>query len=176
MRRRRGFTLAELLVVLAVVALLVGLLLPALQRARDVAEGVACLSNTRQLGIALNGYLVNSDGLLPTLFNRGATTQPGPAIDTLFDEAPALHACPADEEEIWAATGTSYFWNFTLNGQRVESAFSLIGGADAGRIPVLSDKEGFHPHAPDRVNVLYADGHSASELRFVLPPDAPTPP
>ena len=169
-----GFTLVELLVVISVVALLVGLLLPALQRARDVAEGAVCLSNTRQLGVALNAYLVGSDGLLPTLANRGSTAEPFNALDTLFDEAPTLHRCPGDEQEIWAATGTSYFWNFTLNGQRVETAFSLIGGADLGRIPVLSDKEGFHPHAPDKVNVLYADGHAASELSFVIP-DGATP-
>ncbi len=76
---------------------------------------------------------------------------------------------------LWEETGTSYFWNFTLNGQRVETAFSLVGGADLGRIPVLSDKEGFHPHVPDKVNILYADGHAASELRFALPPGTPGP-
>ena len=166
---RTAFTLVELLVVLGVVTLLVGLLLPSLGRARDVAKQTVCLSNERQLGVALNAYLVGSDGLLPTLYNRSDTALPGPALDTLFADAPGIHACPADEEEIWAATGTSYFWNFTLNGQRVENAFSIIGGADLGRIPVVSDKEGFHPNAPDRINVLYADGHAASELKFALP-------
>ena len=169
LRHRLGFTLVELLVVVGVAALLLGLLLPALGRARDVAKGAVCLSNARQLGVALNAYLVGSDGVLPTLANRASTAEPFHALDTLFDEAPALHRCPGDEAGIWAATGTSYFWNFTLNGQRVENAFSVVGGADLGRIPVLSDKEGFHPHAPDKVNVLYADGHAASELSFAIP-------
>lgn len=178
-RRPRAFTLIELLVVLGVIALLIGLLAPALNRTREVAKAAVCLSNARQIGIAVNAYLVGSNGRLPSLRNRGSLEEPGPALDTEFDDAPAVHRCPSDRDSggspLWQTTGTSYFWNFTLNGQRVEAAFSLVGGADLGQIPVVSDKEGFHPHIPDRVNILYADGHAASELRFVLPPETQAP-
>ncbi len=62
---RRGFTLIELLVVIAIIALLMGILLPSLNRAREQARKIACLSNMRQMGIALQTYLIDSEYRLP---------------------------------------------------------------------------------------------------------------
>lgn len=63
---RRGFTLIEILVVVAVIALLVAILLPALSRARARARTVVCQSNMRQLGIAWHMYAGSHDGRLIT--------------------------------------------------------------------------------------------------------------
>jgi prepilin-type N-terminal cleavage/methylation domain-containing protein/prepilin-type processing-associated H-X9-DG protein len=61
----RGFTLIELLVVISIVAILAALLLPALASAKERSKGAACLSNLRQIGIAMRAYADDSSGNIP---------------------------------------------------------------------------------------------------------------
>lgn len=63
--RHRAFTLVELLVVIGVIAILIALLLPALTRAREVAQRTACASNLRQTGMAMLMYYNEHGGELP---------------------------------------------------------------------------------------------------------------
>jgi prepilin-type N-terminal cleavage/methylation domain-containing protein/prepilin-type processing-associated H-X9-DG protein len=64
-RRSRGFTLVELLVVIGIIALLIAILLPALNRAREAAAGVQCLSNMRQVALTLTMYTNEHNGAVP---------------------------------------------------------------------------------------------------------------
>ncbi len=64
MNRRKGFTLVELLVVISIIALLIALLLPALARAKQLADSIVCASNARQLGLAENMFANEHKGLV----------------------------------------------------------------------------------------------------------------
>jgi prepilin-type N-terminal cleavage/methylation domain-containing protein len=65
---RAAFTLIELLVVIAIIAVLAGILFPVFSRARESARRTACASNLKQLGLAIQMYASDADGLIPTTF------------------------------------------------------------------------------------------------------------
>ncbi len=77
MRARRAFTIVELLVTIAIVALLMSLLMPGLRAAREGAQRMQCASNLRQIGIAFFAYAFQHDDALPA---------------TIFDDDPAQFA------------------------------------------------------------------------------------
>ena len=176
---KRAFTLLELLVVIGILAMLAGLLLPAISRGKESARSTACLSNLHQIGIALQLYVSDRQNHMPVMFDwsadQAANTNGPPMNQVLAREAGNTNVfrCPSDRGGLFAATGCSYSWNVLLNGQDADHPRLLGMSFDAGHIPMAFDKEGFHrARGPSKaVNYLYADQH----LRILLELQGPRP-
>ena len=172
-----GFTLAELLVVLAIVGVLAALLVPVTGHTIETSRSAKCVANLRQLGTALGLYLNEHNQTMPTLLaGRTGRSQDGAFIDNTLDAyvagSVAVFACPSDGGEA-ARSGTSYYWNQALNGQAVGS-LNFLNNYDRTQVIVLADKASYHPYLVNKVNFLYADGHAEKDFswKFV----ATTPP
>jgi len=95
-----GFTLIELLVVISIIALLIGILLPALGKARDAARGAACLSNIRQLAISFYAYATDNENDLPWVYVQNNHNEYGWYYDLLIDNGYAPDARDVNYPEI----------------------------------------------------------------------------
>jgi general secretion pathway protein G len=151
--RLGGFTLVELLVVIGIIAVLIGILLPVLAKARAQANRVACLSNIKQLGTAILMYCNDNDGYFPTCgwWDDGLAYKPYPedwvhwqANRNLDDSAIAKYVgrgeqlkhllrCPADSFDgrkprngIMPGQGP-YLYSYALNASAGENLTAFPG-------------------------------------------------
>lgn len=98
--RRSAFTLVELLVVIVVIGLLLSILLPSLRKVREVTRRIVCTSNLRQMGIALQCYLMTEDGRVPS--SSHGVHEPRRYwlyVLTHYTQENLLFQCPSDAKE-----------------------------------------------------------------------------
>jgi prepilin-type N-terminal cleavage/methylation domain-containing protein len=176
--REHAFTLIELLVVIAIIALLAALIFPAFSRAKESGKGAACISNLRQIGIALQVYVQENNNRLPVMRDKSWTTtndlpSPDQVISNQLGNIRVL-LCPSDKwpngqqkplpplgDTYFEQTGCSYSWNSLLNGEDADHLTALGLRFDPHQIPLMFDKETFHAARGLKkgVNYLYADSH-----------------
>ncbi len=118
-KRLRAFTLVELLVVISIIAMLLAILTPSLQRARNQAKRVVCLSNMRQMGIGLKTYLMDNDGHLPdSSCHISDPNQYWLVILSKYLGKELLSRCPADTAKNFVD------WSKPLDRQKADPRWS----------------------------------------------------
>jgi prepilin-type N-terminal cleavage/methylation domain-containing protein/prepilin-type processing-associated H-X9-DG protein len=123
---RKGFTLIELLVVIAIIAILAAILFPVFAKAREKARQTSCLSNEKQICLAILMYVQDYDEMMPAPVDWGAYNSPMPWLLYPYVKNWQLFHCP---DASGAATdGTcAYFFNGCLFQQGYQAALAQIG-------------------------------------------------
>lgn len=170
----RAFTLIELLTTIAIIALLAALLLPALNRGKRSAASAACLSNLRQIGVALELYVQDNEHHLPVcaMLPSLSTNPPLPVVLSNYTASPAVFQCREDRT-YFAREKTSYEWNEFLNGASYDrpedwspTTKAIVETIFGGRLntPLVGDADAFHPASGSQLgkNALFFDGRVAA--------------
>ena len=177
---RKGFTLIELLVVIAIIAILAAILFPVFAKAREKARQSSCLSNTKQIGLAVMQYSQDYDELLPRTYFS-------PSTGNMHWAQAILPYCKSNQ--IFDCPSASIRWNGAWNNESISYGYSCSIGEGVSRalgtIPkpaetiLLGDGDNFRARADgsfvwltpvtgrlilarhnEMANVAFCDGHS----------------
>jgi len=136
MVRQRAFTLIELLVVIAIIAILMGILMPAIQAAKERGRRIKCMGNLRQVGLAAHLYGSDNKGLIPQHPKAGEWLWDVPmkTADVLTENGAkrVILYCPGVTASVKDRDTVSNWWNFRANGRVIGYAWlgKRQGGAD----------------------------------------------
>ena len=168
MIKKRGFTIIELLVVVAIIALLTAILIPSVEAARRMAEKVICSHALKGIGLGWRMYVDEYPRQIPRAVGLPVAESDIRIMDVLarYVAEPDVWKCPADDQGFFESCGTSYeyYIGYIITAAPDESAISNmaeIANTYPDLVPVFGDAEGFHPTSddPDGRNWCYHDGH-----------------
>lgn len=141
---RRAFTLIELLVVIAIIALLLAIAVPSLKKAKESARKMICLSNGRQMGIALSAYLMEQkDRLPPSSCHITRPEQYWLNILTAYTSETLLTRCPSDRSKQFID------WTVPLEDQPKDARWSSFA-LNALLDPLCPQTKGYY-HVASRI-------------------------
>lgn len=110
MRKQRGFTLVELLVVVTMIGVLIGLLMPAVQAARAAARRTQCASRLRQVGLGVHLYMNSNQGHFPRTSHAGSGQSWVETTASYIENVDAVRVCPDDpNRERWLQLRTTSY-------------------------------------------------------------------
>ena len=172
-RKKNGFTLMELLVVISVIAMLMGILMPALGKARMLGRRTVCKSNLRNLGYAFRMYLDEYGDVMPPAAMMPSLENPSDPNSkeaiTVFllpyvSGEKNVFKCPGDKgkgyQNYFLAETTSYWYRERLGGEKLKDSRPVRRDGEAN-VEIMYDYETFHgePGKVGAKNYLYADLH-----------------